>query len=128
MYKKVEENMTEIILLSYEDKMKLLKGIEEISGKYNLYTQSCATNESYEKYGIHAAGCTIREILEQAHNVVYKNVKGTGIRQNCHCIPSRDIGAYNSGLSECKYCYANSIEIIYYFSLTTDTNFIFFSN
>ena len=107
MYKKVEENMPEIIPLAEEDKVKLLKGIGEISERYNLYTQSCATNESYEKYGIHAAGCTTREILEQAHNVVYKNVKGTGIRQNCHCIPSRDIGAYNSCLSECKYCYAN---------------------
>ena len=107
MYKKVEENMPEIIPITNEDKMKLLKGIGEISERYNLYTQSCATNESYEKYGIHAAGCTTREILEQAHNVVYKNVKGTGIRQNCHCIPSRAIGAYNSCLSECKYCYAN---------------------
>ena len=107
MYKKVEENMPEIIPITNEDKMKLLKGIGEISERYNLYTQSCATNESYEKYGIHAAGCTTREILEQAHNVVYKNVKGTGIRENCHCIPSRDIGAYNSCLSECKYCYAN---------------------
>ena len=107
MYKKVKENMLEIISFTEEDKMKLLKGIGEISKKYNLYTQSCATNESYEKYGIHAAGCTTREILEQAHNVVYKNVKGSGIRENCHCIPSRDIGAYNSCLSECKYCYAN---------------------
>ncbi len=107
MYKKVEENMPEIIPLTEEDKVKLLKGIGEISERYNLYTQSCATNESYEKYGIHPAGCTTREILEQAHNVVYKNVKGTGIRENCHCIPSRDIGAYNSCLSECKYCYAN---------------------
>ena len=107
MYKKVEENMPEIIPFTDEDKVKLLKGIGEISKKYNLYTQTCATNESYEKYGIHAAGCTTREILEQAHNVVYKNVKGTGIRENCHCIPSRDIGAYNSCLSECKYCYAN---------------------
>lgn len=107
MYKKVEENMPEIIPLTEEDKVKLLKGIGEISERYNLYTQSCATNESYEKYNIHAAGCTTREILEQAHNVVYKNVKGTGIRENCHCIPSRDIGAYNSCLSECKYCYAN---------------------
>ena len=107
MYKKVEENMPEIIPFTDEDKVKLLKGIGEISKKYNLYTQTCATNESYERYGIHAAGCTTREILEQAHNVVYKNVKGTGIRENCHCIPSRDIGAYNSCLSECKYCYAN---------------------
>lgn len=107
MYKKVEENIAEIILITDEDKVKLLKGIGEISERYNLHTQSCATNESYEKYGIHAAGCTTREILEQAHGVVYKNVKASGIRKNCHCIPSRDIGAYNSCLSECKYCYAN---------------------
>ena len=107
MYKKVEENMPEIIPFTEDDKEKLLEGIGEISKKYNLYTQTCATNENYEKYGIHAAGCTTREILEQAHNVVYKNVKGTGIRENCQCIPSRDIGAYNSCLSECKYCYAN---------------------
>ena len=43
-----------------------------------------------------------------APNVVYKNnVKAEGIRDNCHCIASRDIGAYNSCLSGCKYCYAN---------------------
>ena len=107
MYKKVEENMPEIIPFTVNDKEKLLKGIGEISKKYNLYTQSCATNENYEKYGIHPAGCTTAEILEQAHRVVYKNVKASGIRENCHCIPSRDIGAYNSCLSECKYCYAN---------------------
>ena len=63
MYKKVEENMPEIIPLTEEDKVRLLKGIGDISERYNLYTQSFATNESYEKYGIHAAGCTTREIL-----------------------------------------------------------------
>lgn len=108
MYKKVEENMPEILPLSYEDKKRLLKGIGNISEKYNLYTQTCATNEIYKEYNIHNAGCTTREILEQAHNVVYKNnVKAEGIRDNCHCIASRDIGAYNSCLSGCKYCYAN---------------------
>lgn len=107
MYKKVEENMPEIIPFALNDKKRLLKGIGEISEKYNLYTQTCATNENYEKYGIHSAGCTTVEILEQAHGVIYKNVKASGIRKNCHCIPSRDIGAYNSCLSECKYCYAN---------------------
>ena len=107
MYRKVEENMPEIIPLTEMDKVKLLKGIGEISRKYDLYTQTCAAKESYEKYHIHPAGCTTRQILQQAHNVVYKNVKGTGIRDNCQCIPSRDIGDYNSCLSECKYCYAN---------------------
>ena len=64
MYKKVEENMPEIIPLTEDDKVRLLKGIGEISERYNLYTQSCATNENYEKYGIHPAVCTTREILD----------------------------------------------------------------
>lgn len=58
MYKKVEENMSEIIPFTEKDKERLLKGIEEISKKYDFYTQTYATNESYEKYGIHTAGCT----------------------------------------------------------------------
>ena len=107
MYPKVEKNMPEIIPFTEKDKERLVKGIGELSKEHDIYTQTCATKESYEKYNIHSAGCTTREILQQAHNVVYKNVKGTGIRKNCRCIPSRDIGAYNSCLSECKYCYAN---------------------
>ena len=38
MYKKVEENMPGIIPLTEEDKVKLLKGIGEISERYNFYT------------------------------------------------------------------------------------------
>lgn len=107
MYNEVEKNMPEIIPLTSDDKHRLLEAIGEISQKYDLYTQTCATNENYKKYNIHQAGCTTVEILEQAHNVVYKNIKAQGIRKNCHCIVSRDIGAYNSCLNECKYCYAN---------------------
>ena len=29
------------------------------------------------------------------------------MRQGCHCIESRDIGAYDTCLNGCKYCYAN---------------------
>lgn len=75
MYNKVEKNMPEIIPLTSDDKHRLLEAIGEISQKYDLYTQTCATNENYKKYNIHQAGCTTVEILEQAHNVVYKNIK-----------------------------------------------------
>lgn len=107
MYKKLDYNMPEIIPFTEDDKIKILKGIGEISKKYNLYTQTCGTDENNEKYGIHVSGCTTPEILEQANNVKYKTVKAKPMRKGCHCIPSRDIGAYDTCLNGCKYCYAN---------------------
>ena len=107
MYQKLNYNMPEIIPFTENDKIEILKGIGKISEEYGLYTQTCGTDEDNEKYGIHISGCTTPEILEQANNVKYKKVKEKPMRKGCHCIPSRDIGAYDTCLNGCKYCYAN---------------------
>lgn len=107
MYKKLTYNMPEILIFTQDDKIKILKGIGEISKKYNLYTQTCGTDENNEKYGIHVSGCTIPEILERANNIKYKTVKTKPMRKGCHCMVSRDIGSYDTCLNGCKYCYAN---------------------
>ena len=107
MYKKLDYNMPEIISFTEDNKIKILKGIGELSKGCNLYVQTCGTDENYEKYVINISGCTTKEILEQANNVKYKNVKSNPMRKGCNCIPSRDIGAYDTCLNGCKYCYAN---------------------
>ncbi len=107
MYRKVEENMPEIIPFAADDTERILKGIGEIAGRNNLYIQACACHENYEKYNVHTSSCVTTEILEHANNVAYKNVKCKGMREGCRCIQSRDIGAYNTCFSGCKYCYAN---------------------
>ena len=108
MYKKLKYNMPEIIPFTEEDKTKILENIGKIAKKYKLFIQTCGTDENYEKYGIHLSGCTTTEILENANHVKYKEVKVKGMRKGCHCIPSRDIGAYDTCLYGCKYCYANT--------------------
>lgn len=47
------------------------------------------------------------EILGSANDIEFRNLKHKGMRQGCHCIESRDIGAYDTCLNGCKYCYAN---------------------
>lgn len=46
-------------------------------------------------------------MLGKANGVEFKHLKHSGSRQHCGCIETRDIGAYDSCPTGCKYCYAN---------------------
>ena len=107
MYKKLEINMPELIPLAEKDKEALACGLGAIAAKYGLYIQTCGTNGDYSRYGVHSSGCMTLETLGRANGVAFKNLKHKGMRQGCRCIESRDIGAYDTCLNGCKYCYAN---------------------
>lgn len=107
MYKKLETNMPELIPLTDYDKDALAKGLGAIATEYGLYIQTCGTNGDYMRYGIHPSGCMTLDMMGKANGVTFKNLKHKGMRQGCHCIESRDIGAYDTCMNGCKYCYAN---------------------
>lgn len=107
MYKKLETNMPELIPLTEEDKDALAQGLGSIAEKYGIHIQTCGTNGDYSRYGIHGSGCMTLDILGRANGISFKNLKHKGMREGCHCIESRDIGAYDTCLNGCKYCYAN---------------------
>lgn len=107
MYKKLETNMPELIPMTDADKDNLAKGLGKIAEKYGLYIQTCGTNGDYSRYGIHSSGCMTLDILGGANGILFKDLKHKGTRQGCHCIESRDIGAYDTCMNGCKYCYAN---------------------
>lgn len=107
MYKKLETNMPELIPMTDIDKDNLAKGLGKIAEKYGLYIQTCGTNGDYSQYGIHSSGCMTLDILGGANDILFKDLKHKGTRQGCHCIESRDIGAYDTCMNGCKYCYAN---------------------
>lgn len=107
MYKKLETNMPELIALTEEDKDTLARGLGEIADKHGIFLQTCGTNGDFSRYGIHASGCMTLDILGRVNGITFKNLKHKGMREGCHCIESRDIGAYDTCLNGCKYCYAN---------------------
>lgn len=108
MYKKLSVNMPELKPITDDEKNSLAKGLGKIAQKYDIYLQTCATSGDYKKFGIHPSGCMTLDILGNANNIQFKNLKHKGMRKNCNCIETRDIGAYDTCPNGCKYCYANS--------------------
>ncbi|MBQ9246351.1 DUF1848 domain-containing protein [bacterium] len=108
MYKKLSVNMPELKAITEVDKLTIAQCLGEIAKKYNIHLQTCATNGDYKKFGIYPSGCMTLDILGRANNINFKNLKHKGMRKNCNCIETRDIGWYDTCPNGCKYCYANS--------------------
>lgn len=107
MYKKLETNMPEILILTERDKNVLAEGLGRTAAKYGISIQTCGTDGDFTRYGIHRSGCMTLDILGEANGISFRNLKHKGTRKGCHCIESRDIGAYDTCLNGCRYCYAN---------------------
>ena len=85
----------------------LAQGLGKIAAKYGMTIQTCGTNGDFTRYGIQQSGCMTLDILGNANGITFRNLKHKGMRQGCHCIETRDIGAYDTCMNGCKYCYAN---------------------
>ena len=107
MYKKLETNMPEIIPMSETERDALARGLGAAAAKLGMVIQTCGTNGDYTRYGIQASGCITLSILAKANHIDFRYFKHKGMREGCHCMESRDIGAYDTCLNGCKYCYAN---------------------
>ena len=107
LYKKLQSNMPELIVFSDNEKEELARYMGQVAKKNRMTIQTCGKNGDYTKYGIGSSGCATLKILGQANGLDFKDLKHKGLREGCHCIESRDIGAYDTCMNECKYCYAN---------------------
>lgn len=113
MYKKLEKNMPGIFPPSIDEQVILANELVNIAKKYNINPKGCSNNSKLKDIGLNMSGCQTVDVLENALGI---NINLDGehpSRNNCNCILGRDIGAYNSCMHFCKYCYANyDIELV----------------
>ena len=107
MYRKVELNMPEIIPLNDDYRNELAESLGATAARYGIPIRTCGTDVDYTRFGIRSSGCMTLDILGRANDLTFRKLKHNGIRAGCHCIETHDIGAYDTCLNGCKYCYAN---------------------
>lgn len=108
LYQKTRRNYPSARGVTDEEQKQLIKAFVTIADKYNIKLYACSEGGWLKDYGIDPVGCMSQEVLEQA--IGYRmNVSTYGYktRTTCRCLLGCDIGAYNSCLHACKYCYAN---------------------
>lgn len=119
-HKKVERNMSSsgiaVKEFSFEDKGYVAKHIAELANHHGLQVAACAEDMDLSLYGIRQNKCIddslMRRLFGQDTDLIsfFDQIDGqkhNGQRKLCGCIPSFDIGNFNTCKNGCIYCYAN---------------------
>ena len=94
-----EKNMSEVRRLASElGEFAKSKGIEIVS---------CAEVLDLNDTGILPGACIDGKYLEKIFRREFNTKKDTGQRKECRCSVSVDIGAYDTCVNKCVYCYAS---------------------
>ena len=109
MYAKTERNVAGLHIQPWtlDKQEEMAKSLAEIAHSYGLDIETCAEGIDLGKYGIKHAHCIDGELFSQLLGCSLKVKKDYNQRQECGCIDSIDIGAYNTCRNACRYCYAN---------------------
>lgn len=110
MYKKCERNLEGVNLRPLDAGLikKMARRFAEIAGDYSITMNSCAEEAILEEFGIKPGKCIDDRLISRITGRRISLPKDKHQRRFCRCVVSRDIGAYDTCLHGCLYCYANA--------------------
>ena len=90
----------------------LARELADIARANGMEIFSCAEPIDLTSVGIAHGKCIDEALLKQLFAIEVSSAKDRGQREGCGCVKSVDIGAYNTCLHGCRYCYATSNHIL----------------
>lgn len=84
----------------------LLPAIVEVSHRNGMQVYSCAEDLDLVPYGVKHGKCVDDDYIREVFGLQVNPQKDPNQRRACGCVVSKDIGAYDTCLFGCAYCYA----------------------
>ena len=106
-YQKVLKNFPDAREVRDDERLVIGENFSKIAKQYDIKMKTCVEGTLLDKFGFDSSGCMTKQVIEKAIGKNLKIPKGKYQIRDCECIFGRDIGAYNTCMHGCKYCYAN---------------------
>lgn len=109
-YHKIRKDMDILSVYdpSREEKSNLAAKLSAIARHHGIRMESCAEDIPLEQFGIEHGRCIDDRLIARLLGCSLNVKKDRNQRQECGCAASVDIGAYNTCMNGCRYCYANT--------------------
>jgi len=92
-----------------DENMYIAREFAGIAAEHGLTIETCAEKADLSAFGIGRARCVDGALIERITGRILRDKYKKGVeRENCGCMPSSDIGAYDTCVHGCAYCYANA--------------------
>lgn len=109
LYKKTQKNMSDVNYVEFTTKLmtEMAESFSKIIKPYGVELQTCSEVIDLSKFGITHTKCIDDGVISKIIGQKLHIDKDKNQRLECGCVASVEMGAYNTCLHGCKYCYAN---------------------
>lgn len=109
-YAKTRRNTKGLQLLpiSEEDMQALGRALAAVAQAQQIQVFTCSEEVDLNQWGVAHGKCIDDGLIEGIVGRPIPAKKDKGQRVGCGCVESVDLGAYNTCLHQCLYCYANA--------------------
>jgi hypothetical protein len=110
LYRKVRLNLRNFPVIDSDEERKVRTGneIAGIAKTYGITVFSCAEEVDLTRVGIKKGRCIDDLLISRITGMPFSLPKDRYQRSACGCVESIDIGAYDTCVHHCLYCYANT--------------------
>ena len=104
----LEENGIRVHEPEDQEMAELMPYLAAAAKENGMEILSCAQERGLDAFGILPGKCVDDALIREVFGIEVSHRKDPSQRKPCGCVESRDIGAYDTCMFGCVYCYATS--------------------